>query len=159
MPSMHTIVIPRPVSMALRAVELLSAIIVTAIIGYYLYPYAQNKTWPAKRFIFAETWAGLSIILSVLWLVPSMAHKIPWLADFVTSSGWWVSFGLILQAINQTTNCGSFFSSGNGTFCRNWKSVEAFCFISGIAWIVTGLFGIQFVQARRRGGRGGGRFR
>lgn len=135
--------------------------VVTAIIGYYLYPYSQSKTWPAKRFIFAETWAGLSIILSVLWLVPSMAHKIPWLADFVTSVGWWTSFGLIIQAIGQQLNCGGFFTSNpdDGGLCRNWKTVEAFCFISGIAWIVTGLFGIQFVQARRRGGRGGGRFR
>lgn len=86
-----------------------------------------------------------------------MAYKVPWLADFALSVGWWVIFGLVLQAIS----CGDFFSMslGDGGYCRNWKSVEVFCFLSGVAWFVTGLFGIQFVQARRRGGRGGGYFR
>ena len=168
----HQISIPRPVNMGLRAVELISAgvsitsprnlegthivQVVTGIIAFYLHPYAQEKAWPAKRFIFAEVWACISVVVSVVWLVPQLSNRIPWLADFTLSIGWWVSFALILKTIK----CGQFFSlppDDNGD-CRNWKSVEAFCFLSGVAWFVTGLFGIQFVQQRRRGGRGGSRF-
>jgi hypothetical protein len=122
-----------------------------------MHPFALNNTWPVPGFIFAMVWASLSVILAVIWLVPSMAHKIPWLADFAFSIGWWVTFGIIVKEIA----CGPFFSlnPGIGGDCRNWKSVQFFCFLSGVAWAVTGLFGIQFVQARRRGGRGGGFFR
>lgn len=172
----HQISIPRPVNMALRAVELIAAgvsltfpprfectdlvQIVTGIIGFYIHPYAQKKVWPAKRFIFAEVWACISIVVSIVWVVPSLSDRIPWLADFSLSVGWWISFALILKTDYIATTCGKFFSmppNDNG-FCRNWKSVEAFCFLSGVAWFVTGLFGIQFVQQRRRGGRGGSRF-
>lgn len=130
--------------------------VVGGIISYYIHPYAQNNTWPAKRFIYTLIWACISVVVSVVWLVPTMSNRIPWLADFALSAGWWGAFGLILKAIN----CGQFFSMppDDGGFCRNWKSVEAFCFLSGVAWFVTGLFGIQFVQQRRAGGRGGSRF-
>ena len=93
------------------------------------------------------------MLVGVLWVVPKTSQRIPWLVDFAISIGWWVIFALILKAIN----CGPFFSltvAGND-FCRNWKSVQAFCFVSGICWFITGLFGIQFVQQRRSQGRGG----
>jgi len=130
--------------------------VVVGIVGYYIYPFAQSRTWPLAGFTYTEVWGVISVILSILWLVPSTAYKIPWLADFVMSFGWWPAFGAVVKEIN----CGPFFtmSMGNGT-CSNWKAVQAFCFLSAIAWLVTGLFGIQVVQARRRGGRGGGWFR
>lgn len=129
-----------------------------SIIGYYIDPYVKSNTIPAKRFIFAMVWAILSIPISILEVIPERQRRkirVPWPADFVLAIGWWAVFGLIVKGIP----CGGFFSvaASGDVFCRNWKIVQWFSLLGGVAWLVTGLFGIQFVQARRRGGRGGGR--
>lgn len=144
----RTFNVPVPLSLTLRGLELISAAVVAGIIGYYLHPFAETNTWPLKRFIFAETWAGISIILCIVWNIPRIDDEIPWWSDFFISIGWWTAFGLIIRAIN----CGQFFSLEIGFegSCRNWKAAEAFCFISGIAWFVTGIFGIDVREKRRQ---------
>jgi hypothetical protein len=63
-------VISRIVSMALRFAELVCACVVAGIIGSYLDSYGGANAWPEKRFIYTETIAGLSILLSLIWLFP-----------------------------------------------------------------------------------------
>jgi hypothetical protein len=136
-------------SMILRLAELAFAAIVAGLTGNYLHSVEGSSTWDQGRFIYTEVVAGLSIILSIIWLFPFSGSFIHWPADLLISVMWWVSFGLMVNWLNGT--CGYVFDwqgiSFHGTdTCAEWKADIAFAFLSALCWLVSALVGIYWVH-------------
>jgi len=138
-------------SMILRLAELAFACIVAGITGDYLHAVQGSSSWEQGRFIYTEVVAGLSIILSIIWLFPFSGSFIHWPADLFISVAWWVAFGLLVNFLNGA--CGNVFDwngiSFNGTdTCPKWKADLAFIFLSALCWLVSALLGIYWVHRR-----------
>jgi hypothetical protein len=63
-------IITRTVGLVLRASQLISAVIVAGIIGHYLDVLNNSGYWPGSRFVYTEVIAGLSILASIILLIP-----------------------------------------------------------------------------------------
>jgi len=140
------------VSMILRIAELAFACVVAGITGDYLHAVQGSSTWDQGRFIYTEVVAGLSILLSIVWLFPFSGSFIHWPADLLISVMWWVAFGLLVNFLNGT--CGYVFDwqgiNFNGTdTCPKWKADIAFAFLSALCWLVSAMLGIYWVHRRR----------
>ncbi len=83
--------------MILRLAELAFAAIVAGLTGDYLHSVQGSSSWDQGRFIYTEVVAGLSIILSIIWLFPFSGSFIHWPADLFISVAWFVAFGLIVN--------------------------------------------------------------
>lgn len=104
----------------------------------------RSDTKPPLQFIFTEVWAGLSIVLAIARAVQQVSPKIPWIMDFVIAVGWCASFGLILIAVD----CQHI----PGSQCAKWRSLEAFCLISGTIWFITALLEIKLIKQKSHHG-------
>ncbi|KAI0472757.1 membrane-associating domain-containing protein [Xylariaceae sp. FL0804] len=139
--------------MILRIAELAFAAIVAGINGQYLHAVRHTSSWDQGRFIYTEVVAGLAIFLSIIWLFPFTSSFIHWPVDLVISICWFVAFGLLVNQLNGA--CGYVFDWHNvsfdkGNYCGRWKAVIAFCFLSAICWLVSGLIGIFWVREHER---------
>jgi len=117
-------VVSRLVSMALRFAELVCACVVAGIIGSYLDHYGEANAWPEARFIYTETIAGLSILLSLIWLFPFAGGFLHWPMDIVISAAWFAAFGLLVNALSRNGCGSSAFSWGGitqGGVCNRWS--------------------------------------
>ncbi|KAL1855393.1 hypothetical protein VTK73DRAFT_8545 [Phialemonium thermophilum] len=138
-------------SMILRLAELAFAAIVAGLTGDYLHSVRGSSSWDQGRFIYTEVVAGLSILLSLLWLFPFSGSFIHWPADVVISICWWVVFGLLVNFLHG--NCGYVFNwyginfDGHNT-CPQWKADIAFAFLSALCWLVSAFLGIYWVHRR-----------
>ncbi|KAL9618547.1 MAG: hypothetical protein Q9160_006731 [Pyrenula sp. 1 TL-2023] len=142
-------VISRLVSIALRIGELAFACVVAGIIGSYLHRWdSTNSAWPKARFIYTEVIGGLSILLSLLWLLPFAGGFVHWPVDLVLSAAWFAVFGLLVNYVGPNA-CGGVFHWGgivHGGECNRWKASEAFSFLSAIFWLASTLVGIWFMR-------------
>ncbi|KUI59021.1 hypothetical protein VM1G_08421 [Cytospora mali] len=136
------------VSMIFRVAELAFAAIVAGITGNYLHAQHGQSSWSLGRFIYIEVVAGLSILLSLLWLLPFSGSFIHWPADLLLSVCWFAAFGLLVNWLGGS--CGHTFNwSGlglRGNNCGSWKSDEAFAFLSAICWLVSAIIGLYWVR-------------
>lgn len=145
-------------SMILRLAELAFAAIVAGLTGDYLHSVSGSSSWAQGRFIYTEIVAGLSIILSIIWLFPFSGSFIHWPADLLISVCWFIAFGLIINWLDGA--CGNVFDwsgiaiNGNNA-CPEWKADIAFAFLSAILWLVSALLGLYWIH-RKRGPRGTG---
>jgi hypothetical protein len=137
-------------SMVLRLAELAFAAIVAGLTGNYLHAVRNtSSSWDQGRFIYTEVVAGLSILLSIIWLFPFAGSFIHWPTDVIISICWFVSFGLMVNWLNGT--CGYIFDWAGISFdgtdtCAEWKAIIAFAFLSAICWFVSALVGIYWVN-------------
>ncbi|KAI1332809.1 marvel domain-containing protein [Xylariaceae sp. FL0255] len=141
-------------SMILRLAELVFATIVAGLNGEYLHEVRNTSSWDQGRFIYTEVVAGIAIFLSIIWLFPFSSGFIHWPVDFLISAAWFVAFGLLVNYLDTTLNhtCGYVFDWSNiglrGDQCGKWKAIIAFCFLSAIVWLVSGIIGIMWVRER-----------
>jgi len=140
-------------SMILRLAELVFAAIVAGVTGAYLHSVQNSSTWDQGRFIYTEVVAGLSIILSIVWLFPFSGSFVHYPADFLISIMWFVAFGLLVNWLNGS--CGYIFDWADVGFqgansCPAWKADIAFMFLSAICWLVSAIIGIYWVHRHRR---------
>jgi hypothetical protein len=63
-------VISRLLGLIFRIGELISAVIVAGIIGHYLNVMDNAYVYPGSRFIYTQVVAGLTILLSIIFLIP-----------------------------------------------------------------------------------------
>lgn len=77
--------------------QLAFAAIVAGITGSYLHFVRGSSSWHEGRFIYTEVVAGLSIVLSVIWLFPFAGSFIHYPADIIISICWFVAFGLLVN--------------------------------------------------------------
>jgi len=135
--------------MVLRFAELVCACVVAGIIGSYLDNYDDVNAWPEKRFIYIETIAGLSILLSLIWLFPFAGGFLHWPTDIAISAAWFAAFGLLVNALGRNGCGSSAFSWGGitqGGVCNRWRASEAFSFIAAVCWLLSAIIGIWFVS-------------
>lgn len=88
--------IARLVSIGLRTAELVFACIVAGVTGDYLHK-SNASSMSLWRFIYTVTVAGISILLSLLWLIPFSSTFVHWPIDFFISILWWISFGVLVN--------------------------------------------------------------
>jgi hypothetical protein len=137
------------VSMILRLAELAFAAIVAGLTGDYLHSVSGSSAWDQGRFIYTEVVAGLSILLSIIWLFPFSGSFIHWPADLIISICWFVSFGLMVNWLNGT--CGYVFDWSGISFngvntCSEWKADIAFAFLSALCWLASAVVGLYWVH-------------
>ena len=114
----------------------------------------NQSDWDNGRFIYTEVVAGLSILLSILWLFPFSGSFIHWPADLFISILWFVAFGLVVSWLNGS--CGNVFDwsgltvRGGANTCPEWKADIAFIFLSAILWLVSAILGIYWVHRHKR---------
>ncbi|KAF5025232.1 hypothetical protein F66182_2698 [Fusarium sp. NRRL 66182] len=139
----------RIVSLILRAAELVFAAIVAGVNGEYLHNARGASSWQLGRFIYTEVVAALSILFSLLLLIPFSSSFINWPLDIFISINWWIAFGLLLIG----SSCGRVFDWDNvapirGDQCGKMKAVIAFSFLSALLWLVSALIGFFWVRRR-----------
>lgn len=125
--------------------------IVAAITGIHLQQSSRgSSSLDLGRFIYAEAVAGLSILLSLLWLLPFSRSLSHWPTDLFLSACWFVAFGLIVNYLDLALEgrCGNpldWSQLGPG-ICGSWKAGEAFAFLSAFCWLVSGILGFRWVR-------------
>lgn len=87
--------ISRIASLALRVLELISAAVVAGIIGKNLRYADEANARPAKRMIYTEVVAGLSILAAIILLLPMTFAFSLWPVDILLFILWIVAFGLL----------------------------------------------------------------
>ncbi|KAI1501925.1 marvel domain-containing protein [Biscogniauxia marginata] len=139
----------------LRLAELAFAAIVAGINGEYLHLVRRTSSWSQGRFIYAEVVAGISLFLSLIWLIPFSSSFIHWPIDLIVSICWFIAFGLLENYLDDTLNgaCGYVFNWSGVSFygsdqCGKWKAVLAFAFLSAICWLVSSIIGFLWVRDR-----------
>jgi hypothetical protein len=85
-------IISRITSLLLRASELAFSVIVAGITGWYLHATDHYSAWSRGRYIYT---AGLSILASLVLLIPFTASLMHWPLDLLLFVLWMVAFGLL----------------------------------------------------------------
>lgn len=138
-------------NLLLRASQLAFAAIVAGVNGDILHQSRGASSWALGRFIYTETIAGASLLLSVIWLLLA-GRPFSWVLDIVISLCWWAAFGLLVDNLNASV-CGAWYHWGNVTFgedpCGRFKAVVAFCFLSAIVWLASAIVDLFFSRRHR----------
>jgi uncharacterized membrane protein YphA (DoxX/SURF4 family) len=88
-------IISRTISLLFRASELAFSVIVAGITGWYLHATDQYSAWSRGRYIYTVVVAGLSILVSLVLLIPFTASLMHWPLDLLLFVLWMVAFGLL----------------------------------------------------------------
>jgi len=142
-------VFSRLLSFLIRLAQLVLALVVAGIIGYYLHHWGgDNSSWPTGRWIYTEVIAAISILLGLILLLPFTATIIMWHLDLFVALAWFSVFGILVDAIGDVS-CNSVWDlSGlsHSTDCDRWKTAEAFSFITAILWLASAVVGLSFIR-------------
>lgn len=144
--------IDRLIGTALRVGELAFAAVVAGLTGDYLHRTRGASDWSRKRFIYTEVVAVLSILISILWILPFAGAFVHWPIDVILFVLWIVAFGLLVDFIGPL-KCGNIFHWGDITqtgICQRWKANVAFSFLSAVFWLISALVGLWFISRHRR---------
>ncbi|KAK8190035.1 uncharacterized protein BKA78DRAFT_148165 [Phyllosticta capitalensis] len=150
-------ILSRLVSMFLRFGEFVSAAVVLGVTSYFLYEqHHHDYDGPKAREIYTIIIAALSLVSSLVLLIPftfTFLHY-PW--DLILSMAWFASFGLLVDFVDDNLTCSGPFHWGglaNGSYCSKWKADEAFAFISACFWLVSFLLGAYVFHRRTAEGK------
>jgi len=143
------VVVSRLISIVLRSLELLSAVIVAGIIGHELDIADDNDYFPPKRYIYTEVVAGIAILFSLLMLIPFTWAINAFAFDFVMFILWIIAFGLLSDYI-APLNCSYGWAVGPGNYwandyCSRLKSALAFSFISAMLWLASAVLALWVI--------------
>lgn len=102
--------------------------------------------------------AGISVVASLLWLLPTTSHIVNLVGDVLFCGAWFAVFGLLQDYYANGMGCGSIWAWDGMTvmnrMCSRWNAAQAFSFLSAVFWCVS--FGLGVVVWKRgRGKRGG----
>lgn len=64
-------IVTRLVSLILRAAQFIFAVIVLGLTAYFLHQRISHGIGPFGRIVYTVVWASLSIIFSVVWMIPT----------------------------------------------------------------------------------------
>lgn len=146
-------------SFLLRVGELAFSATVAGITGWYLHQIRSVSDWSKKRFIYTEVVAALSILFSLVFLIPFTRSFMHWPIDLVLFVLWMVAFGLLVNFIGPM-HCGSIWGwdgiTGKST-CSKFKADIAFCFLASIFFLASALLGLYVMHRRRTGAVAGDR--
>ncbi|THX99531.1 hypothetical protein D6D01_10436 [Aureobasidium pullulans] len=142
-------------SIIIRANELLSAAIVVGILGHFLSIIDDANGSANGKIVYAVVIASLSLIFSIVLMVPLWFTFRVFPLDFVMFVCWMVAFGLLVN-LTGTNACSSAWyynywgynwgryyrtpvvtSSAviNNAGCADWRCVLAFSFMASMSWL------------------------
>ncbi|KAK6542679.1 hypothetical protein TWF694_006623 [Orbilia ellipsospora] len=138
--------IPRILSVALRMLQLISAIIITGIVGHYLSTLSlYNITNPNGRFIYTCIVSSTSLVYSFLCLIfwrytvfpIDMGLFVMNLAAFGAIVNWVVGMGC-RKAWDVDVQVHTWLSGRAKDQCARWAAVETFTFVSAVFYLLSG---------------------
>lgn len=110
---------------------------------------------PLGRNAYAAAIAALSVILSVLWLIPRTSAMLHFAGDAFLAMAWFTAFGIEAQWIKYHNRCasGAFQWRGalHGGRCGRWKAMEAMSFIGAIFWVASAMLSLWVERRARKG--------
>ena len=124
-----------------HGLSLTSNQVVLGISAHLLHVHHTQHTGPLGREIYTTVISVVSVLLSLLWLLPFTASFMHYPADFLISFSWFAAFAVLVNWIHKI-DCGSAFhwaglnKSGQ---CNTWKAAEAFSFLSACFWLASAL--------------------
>lgn len=139
------------ISIILRVGEFVFACVVAGLTGDFLHEIRHGHGGKG-RFIYTEVIAALSILLSLLWLLPFAGGFIHWPVDLLLSVAWFAAFAAIVNFM-RPLHCGHAFdwsdNFGSGA-CGKLKADEAFAFLSAIFWLASVFVGLYYLHRHNR---------
>jgi len=143
------------VSLLLRVGELAFSATVAGLTGEYLHQRRGARASTHKRHIYTIVVAAISILFSLLFLLPFLASFAKWPVDLILFVLWIVAFALLAD-FNGDNSCGSIWRWGNVTQrnqCGKYKANMAFSFLAAIFFLVSAILGFWVMRKQRRGTR------
>jgi hypothetical protein len=139
-------IVTRLVSLILRAAQFVFAVIVLGLTAYFLHERLSHGVGPLGRVIYTVIWSSLSIIFSIIWMIPTKSTIASYGSDLLFTAGWAAAFGVLVRYFN-TQSCGSAwawtgFSLRRSNACGQWKAAQAFSFLSLVVWFATFVLGV-----------------
>lgn len=140
------------IALCLRVGELAFSATVAGLTGEYLH---KNRGYPAsahKRFIYTIVVASISILFSLLFLLPFTSSFAKWPMDLLLFILWMVAFALLVNFIDGM-GCGSVWNwkgITNGGACDKYKANIAFCFLASIFFLVSAIIGFWVIRRNRK---------
>ncbi|OCK82442.1 hypothetical protein K432DRAFT_391279 [Lepidopterella palustris CBS 459.81] len=150
-------------SVILRVMELISAVIVAALLGRFLYLLNLANAGSSSRIIYTEVIAGISIAFSILLSIPAKYSFYAFPIDFALFICWIVAFGLLAN-LTGSNACSSYWYWNTWGFywggywrisprpvvnasligsagCAQWRCTLAWSFIGAFFWLISSLLG------------------
>ena len=139
-------IVTRLVSLILRAAQFVFAAIVLGLTAYFLHARVRHGVGPFGRIVYTVIWSSLSILFSIIWMIPTKSTIASYGSDLVFTAGWAAAFGVLVRYFN-TQACGSAwawtgFSLSRSNTCGQWKAAQAFSFLSLVVWFATFVLGV-----------------
>ncbi|KAF2192205.1 integral membrane protein [Zopfia rhizophila CBS 207.26] len=134
----------RLISLFLRFGEFASGTVVLGLTAHFLHQYDKYGIGPLGREIYTVIIASLSVLFSLVWLIPSTSSFFHYPFDLFLSAAWFAAFGVLVDWVRKL-NCGGIWHWGGitrGSYCGQWKAAEAFSFISACFWFASFLLGV-----------------
>jgi hypothetical protein len=134
----------RMASIFLRFGQFVSGAVVLGLMAHFVHQWDKYGIGPSGREIYTLVIAALSVLFSLIWLIPTTASMLHYPFDLVLSAAWFASFGALVNWIHKL-HCGSAFHWGGltrGDYCGRWRASEAFAFISACFWFASFLLGV-----------------
>jgi hypothetical protein len=128
-------------SLGLRFAEFVCAAVVLGLDAHFLNIRHDQHTGPLGREIYIIILSILSVILSLLWMFPTVHAMLHVPADLILSLGWFAAFGVLVNWLH-VSGCGSYFTWAgitHGGVCHQWQAAEAFSFLGAIFWAVSAI--------------------
>ncbi|KAF4304219.1 hypothetical protein GTA08_BOTSDO08150 [Botryosphaeria dothidea] len=146
-------ILSRLVSIFLRFGEFVSAAVCLGISAYFIHRYHDGeRNLPNGRTIYTIVIAAVSLVTSLIWMIPFTGTFFHYPFDFILSLAWFASFGALVEYIHDA-NCGTAFGWRGlyrGSFCDKWRANEAFAFISACFWLASTLLGAYVFHKKTR---------
>ncbi|KAF2671562.1 integral membrane protein [Microthyrium microscopicum] len=151
-------ILSRLLSFVFRGLEFVCAIIILGLGGHFIWRMNRDGPGPRGRLIYTEVVATFAALLSLIWLVPFTWTFLHYPMDIILSLAFFASFGALFDWIHiNGLNCSGIFGVWNwdgnshNNYCAEWKTLEAFTFMSGVFWLISAFLSIHvFHRVRGR---------
>jgi len=157
-------------SIILRGVELISAAVVTGLVGSYIHSVNNAHDSVESRMAYTMSIAAISLFVSIVLMIPfkftfwafglDLALFICWMTAFglqlnlisggCNSTWYWSNWGYYWGGYYNTIPVGDINQSivGNA-WCSKWRAMVAYSFIGGWFWLMSAILGISYIIRSR----------
>lgn len=151
-------IVSRVASLILRVSQFVFAAIVLGLTAYFLHQRERHGVGPLGRTIYTLVIASLSVIASLLWMIPTKSSIAGYGSDLFFTAAWFAAFGVLVDWYHGI-NCGSIWYWGGIGFrganmCGRWNAAQAFSFLSAIVWLASFALGIITYHRLKRNAQG-----
>ncbi|KAF2793795.1 hypothetical protein K505DRAFT_35500 [Melanomma pulvis-pyrius CBS 109.77] len=138
-------IVSRVASIFLRFGQFVCAAVVLGLVAHFLDQRNKYGVGPLGRSIYTIVIASISVLFSLVWLIPTTASMLHYPFDLLMSAAWFAAFGVLVNWV-QRMNCGGIWHWGGiavrGDYCGEWRAAQAFSFISAIFWFASFILGV-----------------